>query len=165
MSILNEALLYAHNTGYIVDKSGDIFLNGKKLKGRIKTISGHSPYREFAIKFNNTVQYLKVHRLQALQKYGNEIFKAGIVVRHLNNNSLDNSYDNIVIGTVQDNAMDIPESTRRANAQHAASFITKYNHQEVYDFYMKTKSYKETMKHFDIASKSTVHNIVKKFNK
>ena len=38
-------------------------------------------------------------------KYGEEAFEADCV-RHLNDNSLDNSWDNIVIGTHMDNHLD-----------------------------------------------------------
>lgn len=42
-----------------------------------------------------------IHRLQAYQKFGDKIYEDGIVVRYLNGDRYDNSYDNIGIGTYQ----------------------------------------------------------------
>jgi hypothetical protein len=60
---------------------------------------------------------LKIHKLQAYKKFGEEIFKQGIVVRHLNGNKTDNSWENISIGTQSDNMMDRSEEERKSHSK------------------------------------------------
>ena len=102
-----------------------------------------------------------IHRLQAYQKYGDLIYENAIEVRHLNGNKIDNSWDNIAIGTHSNNMMDIPEHIRIANALHATSFVRKYDRREVLEFYNTCKSYKKTMEQFSISSKGTLHFILR----
>jgi hypothetical protein len=59
---------------------------------------------------------VEVHRLLAFEKFGEAAFAEGIQVRHLDNNSLNNSWDNIVLGTPTQNAMDRPKEDRQAHA-------------------------------------------------
>lgn len=101
------------------------------------------------------------HRLQAFQKYGLALFEKGIEVRHLNNNPLDNSWDNISIGTHSQNMMDIPEQIRIKKALHATSFVRKYDKEEVKKFHKISNSYKLTMAEFNISSKGTLNFILK----
>lgn len=47
------------------------------------------------------------HRLAAYCKYGEELFNENVdVVRHLDGNPINNSWDNIVIGTYSENELD-----------------------------------------------------------
>ncbi|WP_430794437.1 HNH endonuclease [Bacillus thuringiensis] len=48
---------------------------------------------------------MPTHRIIAYLKYGETAFEAECV-RHLNDNSLDNSWDNIEIGSLYDNHLD-----------------------------------------------------------
>lgn len=50
--------------------------------------------------------YVYEHRLVAFQKFGIKVFEDKIVVRHLNGNKLDNSPENIMIGSQNDNIKD-----------------------------------------------------------
>lgn len=165
MSKYKENIEIAFNKGYKVDLNGNVIYKEKLRKCQIKKDKSNCCYYVFNIRNKKSLITIKVHQLQAYQKYGEKIFKDDIVVRHLNGNSLDNSYNNILIGTQSDNIMDIPEEKRKATAIHAASFITKYNHKEIYDFYIQTKSYKQTMQKFNIPSKNTINMIKNKFNK
>ena len=61
---------------------------------------------------------IQVHKLQAYQKFGNKVFEKGIQVRHLDNNSLNNSWNNIDIGTQSQNMMDIPKEKRIQKARN-----------------------------------------------
>lgn len=47
---------------------------------------------------------VKEHHLAAVQKYGR--VPAGMVVRHVNGNKVDNRPENLVIGTHKDNSLD-----------------------------------------------------------
>ena len=64
---------------------------------------------------------VSVHKLQAYQMFEEEMFVEGIVVRHLDGDPLNNSPENIAIGTVRDNIMDRDPEARRAHAIKAAS--------------------------------------------
>ncbi len=99
----------AYEKGYRVTKDGD-FLNPKGRKIGCVNSAG---YEHIGFKINKKYVNISTHRLQAYQKYGDKLYEDGIVVRHLNSNSLDNSFDNISVGTQKDNYLDIPEKNRK----------------------------------------------------
>ena len=156
-----DKIKIASEKGYVVDDNGSVFYNGKQRKLRFK--SKNQKYYCFTARINCTTTRIEVHRLQAFQKYGSKIFEDGIVVRHLNGDSTDNSIANIEIGSYQDNSLDVPQKRRIEHAQYMAGFTQKYNHDEVYEFYQKTHSYKKTMERFGITSKNGLHHIIKKY--
>lgn len=138
-----------------------VLVDGKVISKSGKEISGRVSHGYLMISSRCKFKYCAVHRLQAYQKYADSIYEKGIEVRHLNNNSFDNSFDNIGIGTHKDNMRDCPQSIRMAKSLYATSFIRKYDKCEVVDFYHKNdKSYKKTMLHFNISSKGTLHFIL-----
>ena len=151
----------ASEKGYYVTKEGDVYFNNRQRSLNFK--SKNRRYYCFNVKINGKATRIEVHRLQAYQKFGDKIFNKGIVVRHLNGDSTDNSFDNIEIGTNQDNSFDRPKEQRIESAKHAASFTKKYNYEEVYTFYLETKSYKQTMEKFGITSKNSLSYIIKSF--
>lgn len=157
-----EKLLKCYEKGYRIDKEGTICYKNNTRKGCIQYCN-KIPYLKISIKIGNKTCNVPVHRLQAYQKYGNKLFENGMEVRHLNGNSLDNSYDNIAIGTHSENMFDKPKEVRLKQANIATSYMKKHNHEEIYDYYIKCKSYKETMKKFNISSKGTLHFILEKF--
>ena len=146
----------AKERGYYVNEVGLMFnKNGQEIgKGTRKG------YYCTSLRVNGKTIKLPVHRLQAYQKYGDRLFDNGICVRHKNGNSLDNSIDNILIGTHSDNMMDQPKHIRVASAINASSHIKKYDVDEVKRYYEQTSSYKKTMDKFNISSKGTLHNII-----
>jgi hypothetical protein len=153
-----EELVY--NRGYRVDKDG-ILTNPKgESIGRVEP-SGNLPYHLSSVKIDGRSKKFRTHRLQAFQKFGDKMYEEGICVRHLNGNSLDNSADNIEIGTHSDNMMDKSPEDRMKAALHATSFVRKYDKQEVRDFYSEHRSYKKTMDRFGISSKGTLNYILK----
>lgn len=58
--------------------------------------------------------YIAEHRVIAFRKYGSIVFEKGILVRHLDGNKINNSPDNLVIGTNQDNVNDHVTARREA---------------------------------------------------
>lgn len=74
---------------------------------------------------------IQVHRIQAYHIYGDKIFEKGIVVRHLNGNSIDNKRSNIAIGTSSQNSMDIPRNLRVVQAYRASERIIKYDNEMI----------------------------------
>ena len=99
----------AYEKGYRVTKNGCLI--GLR-RTRIGSINNQGYERTTILNNNNKNLYIQTHRLQAYQKYGDKLFQDGIVVRHLNGNALDNSWNNIAIGTNRDNQMDIPKEQR-----------------------------------------------------
>ena len=105
-----DIILKAITRGYIVTRQGRLYnFKTKKYRKLNNAIRGRL-YIRLRIKKENKNLY--INRLMGYQKFGNEIFKKGIEVRHLNGNYKDNSYRNIAIGTLSQNRLDIPKQTR-----------------------------------------------------
>lgn len=153
----NRNEIIARDKGYVVLEDGTVNGPQRENIGRV-----HQGYHRFKIRVDGVNKNIMTHRLQALQKFGENIYKDNLVVRHLNGVSTDNSFGNIGIGSMSDNFMDIPRDERIRRAKHASTFVKKYDHEDVIDFYNECNSYKETMKEFGITSKGTLHFILKK---
>lgn len=145
----------ASKRGYVVTEDG-ILLNPNS----VEIGYNDSGYITTSIRIKGKSKHLKAHRLQAYQKYGDSLYEDGVVTRHLNSNSEDNSWDNIIIGTQSDNMMDIPEQIRIKKALHATSFVRKHNKKEIKKFHSIDNSYRKTMDEFGITSKGTLHYIL-----
>jgi hypothetical protein len=150
-------VLIAFNKGFDIDKKGIVIGISKKI------IKGVFVKGYVYISMRLEDRYLRVgaHRLQTYKKFGDSMFKPGIVVRHLDGNPGNNSWDNIEIGTHSDNMQDIPKHIRVQKAEHATSFVRKHDKQAVKDYYTECLSYKKTMEKFNISSKGTLHFILK----
>ena len=149
--------------GYTMTKEGILLnRNGKQVKGRRK--DKNNDYLVFDIRIGprelNKKLHCKIHRFQAYLKYGDEIYKKGIVVRHLNGDRHDNSFDNIAIGTNQDNKKDIPKELIKINC---GQISRKYS-QETIENIRKDKenghTYRSLMSKYNISSKGTIWYIL-----
>nr|WP_304651456.1 HNH endonuclease signature motif containing protein [Bacteroides acidifaciens] len=151
----------AHRKGYRVDADGCL---KSPSRGTVKCTISPTGYRNFTIRIKGRNRQLRIHRLVAYQKYGEGIYEDGVVVRHLDGNRQNNSFDNIAIGTQSDNCMDVPREVRLRTAIYATSFMTKYDKEVVERIkeVKKTHGYKETMLEFGISSKGTLWNILNK---
>lgn len=112
--------------GYTVDVAGNLYRNGIQKKPYI-----HNGYFIFNFREGKKNRHVSMHRLQGYQKYGEAIFLKGAECRHQNSNSLDNSYDNILIGTSGQNKMDVPKEIRVERARHAGSFNRVFTDEQV----------------------------------
>ena len=158
LSIHDQNILIAKERGYKSTKQGDIIgIKGYKLSLRIDKRRG---YYLFSISVNSKTKTINVHKFIGFEKFGRVIFEDHIVVRHLDGDPLNNKWDNIDYGTQSDNMMDKPKSLRVKLAKNASSYLKKYDYQKVKEYYNKCKSYKETMKRFDISSKGSLHYII-----
>lgn len=142
-----------------MNKEGQVFSPfGRKLK--LKQVNN---YYRFNIKDKiKGHYYVKVHRLCAYQKYGEKIFESGVQVRHLNGNSLDNSYGNIGIGTSSANRLDICPKKRKALASNASKNLRALTDEDLTEFWRDRNngmSYKELSNKYKIA-KSTISYII-----
>lgn len=165
LSIHDRALLYAVCLGYKIDVEGNVTSHlGKKLKPQLKECSGVKYYK-FSVRFENKTRYVKYHRFQAYNKFTDEIFTEGLQVRHLDGNSLNNSADNIILGTHQDNQDDISAEKRKARAIYVSSFNRKFTDAETelifQDRFVNNFTYKKLCKKYN-TSNSTLHFILNK---
>lgn len=119
LSKLNKIVIYCFNKGYKVLETGILV----SPQGYIRKLNERKRYATITVQFEGRDSILYVHKLQAYQKFGETIFGKNMVVRHKNGNSLDNSYDNILLGTASDNQLDIPEERRRSRSIYAAQFM------------------------------------------
>lgn len=103
-----------------------------------------------------------LHKIIAYFKFGIEAFKIGIEVRHLNGDKLDNSWENISIGTSQDNKLDVPNHKRLGRN---ARKLTKDQVKEIRDRYKKfgykrDGFHKQLSKEFNISPR-TLYDIIR----
>lgn len=114
MGVRNDAIRVAYKKGYRVSDCGTtVSYKGKERKLQIKTVYSKEYYR-FSIRVGYKSTNILVHRLQAYQKYKGKAFKEGIVVRHKDDNSRNNSRKNIVIGTQYQNIQDKYRNQKRS---------------------------------------------------
>jgi hypothetical protein len=162
MSEQNKCTVLAHELGYRV-VGGEVIspYSGKPRKVQVQDRPSKCAYTRFTIHYNGSRSNVYTHKLLAYQKYGRAMFKPGIIIRHLDGNSLNNSYENIALGTLQDNTMDIPEEVRIRTSITAATKLRKFTDDEMDEIReFHSGSYKETMKAFGITSKATLHRIL-----
>jgi hypothetical protein len=152
-----KAVKVAYEKGYRVIK-GNVFFKKKEVKKRIASYG----YYVFSIRMGIERQTVAVHRLVAYQKFGNRLFRKNIEVRHLDSNPLNNTDDNIEIGTPKQNSYDKSENVRVRSALIATSYVKKHNHDEIVKLYNSGVPYGELMKKFGIKSKGTISFIVNK---
>ncbi len=129
-----------------------------------------SPYRSQPLKDRINAKYfvftvdkcpVPAHRLLAFQKFGYIIFEDNVEVRHLDNNKLNNSWDNISVGLPSDNQLDRPFDELQEYAINASKNIRKFTDAEMEEIRKFHRgSYKETMEIFSISSKGTLHRIL-----
>lgn len=117
----------AYDKGYRVDNLG----NTSSIHRAINPTRGNRGYFVFGVKDHGKMYMIPVHRLQAYQKYGDVIFNNGIVVRHKDGDSTNNSIQNILIGSQSVNILDIPLELRMLNAVNAASKRRRFTDEEV----------------------------------
>ena len=161
LSKRNQQVVEAYDRGYRVVNNEVISpYTGKARKLCIAKNTGGVNYYGFSLTHDANVY---VHRLAAYQKYGPKIFEDGVVVRHLNGDSLDNADNNIEIGTQSDNIFDRVSEDRREHAIKAAKSIRKYTPEmldKIRAYHRETKSYKDTMEMFGITSKGSLYHIL-----
>ena len=162
----NKNEIYAHNKDYRVNREG-VLLNpdGKTLKGYYK--NGYKYYKLRKEEDYTKYAAFKISRLQAYQKYKNDMYHKGIVVRHLNGKRDDDSFDNIAIGTQSPNIMDCPKQDRVKRATYASSKNRKYPTETILKIREDRKNgmtYSQLLKKYNIPNDSSLHYILYRKN-
>ena len=150
-------VLASFDRGYVVDKDGKVFNKEGKQLSIGKSKKGYLSFNIRLEKGQNATRSF-VHRLQAYQKFGEKIFDEGIVVRHLNGDSTDNSYDNIGIGTYSQNSLDVPKEKR---IELSSKANLKHDHEAIINDRNNGLSFSEIMVKHGISSKGTISFILK----
>jgi len=145
----------AHLAGYKVLNSVLFSPSGRRMKTQ-----NSKGYLMFTACFSGQKKGILLHRLIAYQKYGSDIYVDGVVVRHIDGNSLNNSPSNLILGSASDNMMDMPKDLRIKKALIATSHVRKYNKDEVRIFHESSPSYKATMDRFGIKGKGHLYWIL-----
>ena len=164
--IKNIVIVAAKSKGYKFDGKNIVGPTGNIRKLYIDS----KGYKCFNIRVDRELgkraqRTIYVHRFVAYLKFGNRIFDEEIVVRHLDGNSLNNSFINIGIGSQSDNMMDVSKEKRIERALFASSHRRINNNQkekEIVEFYKSLRSYKKTMEKYNI-KKPYLHYIIKKW--
>ncbi|MDC7248503.1 MAG: HNH endonuclease [Sphaerochaetaceae bacterium] len=106
MGVRNKAVRVAFRKGYRVSDCGtEVCYKGRTRKLQVKEVNGKQ-YHRFSVRVDNKTTNILVHKLMAYQKYRGQAFKDGIVIRHKDDNSLNNSKKNILLGTQSQNMKD-----------------------------------------------------------
>ena len=98
----------AHDKGYRI-RDGKCFNPDNKEIG-YTTID--KPYKKFTLAHDGKRKCVMFHKLVAYQLYGEEAFKLNVVIRHLDDNALNNKEDNIILGTNLQNSYDMSPEKR-----------------------------------------------------
>ena len=107
----------------------------------------------------NKVKEVFLHRIQAFKKYGKQLYKEGVNVRHLDDNKLNNSYCNIAIGSSKDNYHDRGWEAINKLQIKATMASMKYTEEDIEkakEYYKKSLNLKETARKFNIPH-TTLH--------
>lgn len=103
---------------------------------------------------NRECNPVRVHRFVAYCKYKEKALERGTLIRHKNNDSLDNSWDNLLIGTTRDNTLDIPKEIRKERALRGGVKKRKLTRNEAIEIRTMYKTGKWT--HIKLAEKFNV---------
>ena len=131
----------------------------KNPQGKIVGSYNRQGYQKIQVTICGKARDVFTHRLQAFSKYGKELFKKGIQVRHLNDIKKDNSWDNIALGTAKDNYQDRGEKSIKAAQKRATDATRKYSDElilEAKQYFDKCQNLKETSIKYNIPT-TTLH--------
>ena len=127
-----QATRLACQKGYHVLPSGEVVSPTGTIRklnlanNGIKKTTKERRYWQFCIRNGEgKTKNVYVHKLVAYQKFGEAAYMSAECVRHLNGDSQDNRFDNIEIGTLKENSMDISKEGRRAMTAKAIAANTR----------------------------------------
>ena len=148
----NESI--AINMGYT-------YIDGvvKSPRGEVVTLRLSSGgYQQFSIHIKRgdnpkLTRNVMVHRLVGYLKYGDKIYDYGMCIRHIDGDKLNNSYDNLVIGTHRDNMLDVPIQDRINRSLKSAETTRRFSEEELASIVVDRRSgmsYKDICEKYDV---------------
>lgn len=121
MGTRSRAVVEAYNKGYRVTEDGSVLSPDKSARKTRLEVRRTYRILTFNVSVGSSKVPIAVHRLAAYQKFKERMLEPGVMVRHLNGDSTDNSPANIAIGTASDNARDRSVLDRVMHARKAGS--------------------------------------------
>lgn len=107
-----EAILeFFSRRGFVSNDGESVFMDDKPRRMKIHIAASNIRYPIITIHIKGQTRMVLVHRLQAYQKFGDRIWEKGLVVRHINGISTDNSWGNLALGTQRENVLDKPRES------------------------------------------------------
>lgn len=108
MTKKDGAIQYLIKRGYLINNQGEV----KNPKGDVVNLTlNKRGYKQMGVRYNGETMKITIHRLQGFVKFGEKIFNKKLQIRHLDSDKLNNSWDNIGIGTPKDNHSDKSDET------------------------------------------------------
>lgn len=161
MNLYQRILLEAKKRGYRVTPGGEVISPFGRV---LSTWPNKKGYLSFSIasRVSGKRANLLVHRLAALQMFGEAMLDTCMEVRHLDGNPTNNRLSNLALGTPSQNSFDRPPEKRRLHSLRAARKLRKLSFEEasrLREDRRKGHTYKELCLKYGI-SKSTVSYIV-----
>lgn len=165
---MDEAMLDAMKRGLRIEKDGTVIgIRGLPIACSLmcrskKDRSNARRYLTYGYRAGIHKSQIYIHRLQAYTKFGNALFEDGVKTRHGEGGHLDNSWDNINIGTHAANMQDIPVKKRRS-AQSKRKKLSDDQVREVLKLYDSDQgwSYGKLGKKYGV-SRFTIRSYVKR---
>lgn len=115
-------IVLAYSLGFRFDFETTEIIRPSGHRRKIDKVYGKQRYPFDGFTYEGKSFSFKVHRFCAYIKYGDKLFESGILVRHLDDDPLNLSWDNIVLGTPRENSLDQCEVGRKQRAKYARSF-------------------------------------------
>lgn len=157
----------AYNLGYRVSKDGDLINpKGEIIKGCLRHPKRKYTSLAFTVKTEGKTKHCSIHRLQAYQKYKDDLYGVRVLVRHLDGNPFNNSFDNIAIGSPSDNFHDMTKEQQKQSIENLhKNQYRKYTEdviKNVYEDYCKGLNRTQLSIKYNIPVKS-IYYVVKKY--
>lgn len=172
LSKTQQLIVLAYNKGYRIIDGRCHTPKGKILKGSIK--QHPIPYYQLSLNSKEVTKItgstntfgITYHALLAYQLYKEDYFKDGMVARHKNGNSLDNSDENIILGTQKDNKLDTPQLIRSDATRkgYANKIRVKLQLQNIKQDYLNGIGAKQLYIKYDI-SLAYAYKLIQQFKK
>jgi hypothetical protein len=150
----NRAIVFLYEKGYSCSPEGTVFNERGKEVGYDR---GDGRYC-IGLNFEGSMCLVLRSRFVAYCKYKDLMFEPGILVRHIDDNSSDDSLNNIRIGTKKDNI----EDARRNNIKLGRpNDKDRLNYSSIYVSW-KTVGFSNTMRRFNMST-GTLTKITQKY--
>lgn len=157
-----RGLKFAYDKGYRCDNDGNVI---SPISGKFLTpIYNKRGYYEFGFRDSDGKKRLiPIRYLQAYMKFGEEALYAEIIT-HKNGDTFDNSYDNIILSTVNGRFQENP--TIRLTASSYEEILSKYNRKDIYDYFIQSnRNHGKTIMHFGLKKHTVLDKLIKEFEK